>query len=150
MRQGLITELNLDRYDTTHLLWAHPHLSGSELTSLLFHCYRKFYCLSDSIRKARTNFKKSAHPIKDMSGSIASSLFHLVNGMLWRHPMSGGIGIRNIDRLEDYLSFRRNYFGDVLSTEGLFPLPANLELSESDIALNRTVKIPDASKFETV
>lgn len=38
LEQGLISERNLDRFDTTSLTWHHPMLSGSQLSELLFEC----------------------------------------------------------------------------------------------------------------
>jgi hypothetical protein len=141
LAQGLITEKNLDRYDTTHLLFRHPNFSGRELSALLFRCYREFYDLGDTFRKARASYRNNPHPAKEVFGSAASCVFHWASGALGRHPMSGGIGIRNIDRVQDYRSFRRKYFGDVLEEGDLVPLPGNLELSEADAALNRKVNL---------
>ncbi len=41
--EGLVTENNLDRFDTTCLTWRHPHFSREQLAGLLFRCYRKFF-----------------------------------------------------------------------------------------------------------
>ena len=40
--EGLVTEDNLDRFDSTCLTWRHPHFSREQLAGLLFRCYRKF------------------------------------------------------------------------------------------------------------
>src|SRR5262249_54208738 len=36
LARGLITEDNLDRFDTTCLTWRHPHLSGGQPAGLLY------------------------------------------------------------------------------------------------------------------
>lgn len=145
MREGLITERNLDRYDTTHLLFRHPNFNGKELSALLFRCYREFFNLGDTFRKAMASYRSNPHPTQEVFGSAASCAFHWASGVLWRHPMSGGVGIRKIDRVAEYLPLRRKYFGDVLEEGDLIPLPGNLELSETDAAMNRKVNFTQLS-----
>ncbi len=141
--EGLITERNLDRYDTTHLLFRHPNLSSKELTALLFRSYREFFHLSDTFRKAMASYRKHPRPGQAVLESAAATIFHWASGALKRHPMSGGIGIRKIDRAAEYLPYRRKYFGDALEEGDLVPLPGNLELSETDAALNRKVNLAE-------
>ena len=50
LAEGLITEDNLDRFDTTCLTWRHPHFSREQLAGLLFRCYRKFYSSGHAVR----------------------------------------------------------------------------------------------------
>jgi hypothetical protein len=135
MREGLITERNLDRYDATHLLFRHQNFNSKELSALLFKCYRKFFNLGDSFRKATLSYRGNPHAARKIFNSAVSCIFYGANGVLRRHPMSGGVGIRTIDHVEDYLPFRRKYFGDILERGDLMPLPGNLELSEADAAL---------------
>ena len=137
LRDGLLTEPNLDRYDTTHLVWRHPHLSPDELPRLLFECYRGFYNLGDAFKKA---VRQHGMNLSRVAVSMGASAFSWMSGVLGRHPMSGGIGIRDIDHVRDYLPYRRRLFGDVLEGD-LIPLPDNLALSAPDIALNRKVNL---------
>ena len=48
--EGLITEDNLDRFDTTCLTWRHPHFSREQLAGLLFRCYRQFFSSGHAVR----------------------------------------------------------------------------------------------------
>ena len=50
LAKGLISETNLDRFDTTCLTWRHPHFSREQLSALLFRCYRDFYSTGHGIR----------------------------------------------------------------------------------------------------
>lgn len=136
-RDGLLVDPNPDRYDTTHLVWRHPHLSPDELRRLLFECYRKFYNLGDAFRKAVR--RCGIRPGKVMS-SMETAVFNWMSGVLGRHPMSGGIGIRKIDHVREYLPYRRKFFGDVLMGD-FVPLPDNLELSAADEEINRKVNL---------
>src|SRR5207249_2702339 len=53
MAQELITESNLDRFDTTCLTWRHPSLSRERLSEMLFDCYRKFFSWRHALRNVR-------------------------------------------------------------------------------------------------
>ena len=132
-RQGLLVEPNLDRYDTTHLVWRHPRLPPDELRRLLFECYCRFYRLDRAFGKAVRRY--GMRPGRVMS-SMETAVFNWMSGVLGRHPMSGGIGIRKIDHVREYLPYRRKLFGDVLAGDCV-PLPDNLELSVSDEETNR-------------
>jgi radical SAM superfamily enzyme YgiQ (UPF0313 family) len=58
LESGCITEPNMDRFDGTMPTWRHPNLTASELSDLLFMCYRRFYSASHIVRMAT----KSLHP----------------------------------------------------------------------------------------
>ncbi len=138
MAQGLLEEKNLDRYDTTHRVWAHPNFKPGELERLLYWCYRDFYRLGQIAHHAWQRDRNSPTPITDTLGTVGSGIFHWASGALHRHPMSGGVIIRNRDNFREFLPYRRKYFGDVLEND-LFPLPGNLTLSSHDEEINRKV-----------
>lgn len=135
---GLLTEPNLDRYDTTHLVWRHPHLSPDELLRLLFECYRRFYKPGYALVKKAVR----RHGISpgNVAASIGTAAFNWISAVQKRHPMSGGFGIRNKDHVSDYLPYRRNFFEGILVND-LVPLPDNLELSAPDNALNKKASL---------
>ncbi|HVJ69453.1 MAG TPA: radical SAM protein, partial [Caulifigura sp.] len=61
LAEGLVTERNLDRFDTTCLTWRHPHLSAEQLQTLLFECYRKLFSMGHFVRNLRDlNFRHPA------------------------------------------------------------------------------------------
>lgn len=111
LAQGLITEMNLDRFDTTCLTWRHPSLSRERLSELLFECYRKFFSLRHTLR----NFKNEVSLRKE--GAVARSAGNLAMSMFsrycaWRrtHPMSGGIKRLRLDGVDDYLALRKKSY----------------------------------------
>jgi radical SAM superfamily enzyme YgiQ (UPF0313 family) len=124
LQEGLITERNLDRFDTTCLTWRHPSLSRKRLSTLLFECYRKFV----SFRHAMQNIWSlrscnRSERLAQTAGNAAMSLF--VRYCAWRkmHPMSGGVMRVRLDRVSDYLPLRKHTFGFELA-----PLPQSLQL----------------------
>ena len=128
LQQGLITERNLDRFDTTCLTWRHPSLSRQRLSDLLFDCYRKFFSARHVLQsiwnqKSINGRGKFAEEI----GGIAMSLF--VRHCAWRrtHPMSGGIQRVRRDNVDQLLSLRKKIFGFKLA-----PLPQSLRLPASE------------------
>jgi hypothetical protein len=129
MAQGLITEKNLDRFDTQSLTWRHPHFSRQQLARLLFDCYRKF----DSLPRILRHLTRSARP----SGDMAMSLFNRYCAWRRLHPMSGGVMRVRRDSVRDYLTLRRDAFGFEQA-----PLPRSLALPPADAAL--TPLRPDA------
>jgi hypothetical protein len=66
-----------------------------------------------------------------MAHGVALYLFSRFAAFRRMHPMSGGIGRVFRDRSTDYLYLRRKRFGISLA-----PLPASLQLSSHDAALN--------------
>jgi hypothetical protein len=127
MAQGLITEKNLDRFDTQCLTWRHPHFSREQLSRLLFDCYRKF----NSLPRMPRHLKQ----MRTSVGNIAMSLFSRY--CAWRrvHPMSGGVMRVRRDGVQDYISLRRQAFGLELT-----PLPQSLPAPPAETLRNRGIK----------
>ena len=124
LAKGLITEKNLDRFDTTCLTWRHPCFSREQLSELLFECYRKFFSWRHALRNVRDEVTFGIHRLLARSaGSMAMSLF--TRYCAWRrtHPMSGGLMRTRLDGVNDYLPLRKSAFGFELA-----PLPRSLQL----------------------
>lgn len=135
LAKGLITEANLDRFDTQTATWRHPNLSPAELQNLPLECYKRLY---SARRIARTTIE-CLRPKEISAGWIAGLGYPVfVRYSAWKktHPMSGGIWRVRLDSASDYRKLRRSRFGFDLT-----PLPQNLELSLADQDLNRRVKI---------
>lgn len=118
-REGLITERNLDRFDTTCLTWSHPKLSRERLEDLLYRCYVDYYGFL---------LRTGGLSDEDRRGAIFSR--HAVSQR--RHPMAGGIDLSRVDNAVDYVPLRRAVYNIDLA-----PLPDSLQLSAYDQALNR-------------
>ena len=119
MSEGLITEKNLDRFDTTCLTWRHPHLSSEQMVELLFDCYRKFNSMPRILR--RVEMRASC------VGKVAISLFSRYCAWRRTHPMSGGVRRVRRDNVSEYTSLRKQTFGIELA-----PLPKSLQLSTTE------------------
>jgi len=112
LEQDLITERNLDRFDTTCLTWNHPSLSRELLSELLYECYRKFASVSHTIKNIRGITRQNGRgSIPEKLGSLAMSSF--VRYCAWRrtHPMSGGVMRVKLDHVSDYIGLRKRVFG---------------------------------------
>lgn len=125
---GLITERNLDRFDTTCLTWRHPSLSKQRLSEMLFECYRKFF----SLRHALHNMRQLTVPMRRESraekiSSLAMSLFVRYCALRHTHPMSGGVMRVQRDCADDFLPLRKHTFGCELA-----PLPRSLALPAAE------------------
>lgn len=130
--QGLITERNLDRFDTTCLTWRHPLLSRERLSELLFDCYRRFYSLGHVLRNVRQRcFKNGWGRVGETLGSLSMSVFNRYSAWRRTHPMSGGLWRLHLDGVDDFLPLRRETFGFELA-----PLPRSLQLPDSEHLLN--------------
>lgn len=119
---GLITEPNLDRFDTTCPTWAHPVLPKQRLTELLYECYRRYY----------------ASPLRDHSRSEDDRRFAIFTRYVVAqkmHPMSGGIAPVRVDSNADYLRLRTQRYGIEMAV-----LPESLRLSTEDEVLNRRAR----------
>jgi radical SAM superfamily enzyme YgiQ (UPF0313 family) len=131
LASGLITEKNLDRFDTTCLTWRHPSFSRERMSQLLFECYRKFFSLGHALHNVQDEMTFGGRGLlARVSGSMAMSLF--VRFCAWRrtHPMSGGI-IRILrDNAADFIAWRKETFGFELA-----PLPLSLQLPAAESAL---------------
>jgi radical SAM superfamily enzyme YgiQ (UPF0313 family) len=141
LRQGWITEKNLDRYDGTCVTWRHPNLSNEDLRRLLFRCYRDFYRAGDVVSKLlrllrrRRDYRLSS-TLFAVFGLSAMSRMSAARRL---HPMAGGIMRVRRDSARDYAELRRRVFGFDLA-----PLPASLVLSKADEEVNRRAKLVSA------
>lgn len=135
LSQGLITETNLDRFDTTCLTWRHPSLSRERLSELLFQCYRRFFSARHTLQNVRTelHFPVQAK-LKRAMGNLAMSFFNRYCAWRSMHPMSGGIRRVRLDGTSDFLSLRKATYGFELA-----PLPKSLQLPSSESQLNKVL-----------
>jgi hypothetical protein len=136
LSQGLITEMNLDRFDTTTPTWRHPTLTHADLHRLFKTCYRKFYTLKHTINNLRYLKPRHGTAMSEYSFVTKTAAFARYSAFRGVHPFSGGIGRVRLDHVSQYLDLRERTYG-----HRLFPLPLNLELSEADQALNRKAKL---------
>ena len=134
MAEGLLTEDNLDRFDTTCLTWRHPNFSREQLTDLLFRCYRKFFSSGHAVRNLMHLSWLRSGILAESAGITAMSLFNRYCAWRRMHPMSGGVMRVWRDRADDYIPLRKEVFGFQL-----VPLPRSLQLSAADSLLNRVV-----------
>jgi radical SAM superfamily enzyme YgiQ (UPF0313 family) len=133
LTQDLITEKNLDRFDTTCLTWRHPSLSRERLSDLLFDCYRQFFSLGHALRNMRDQrFRNGKSRLSETLGSLAMSLFGRYCAWRRTHPMSGGLRRVLLDGMNDFLSLRQETFGFELA-----PLPKSLQLPAAENLLNQ-------------
>ena len=135
LADGLITEKNLDRFDTTCLTWRHPSFSRERLSELLFMCYRQFYLAA--ARAAQCMGRDAVPQRRDASevrGEWRMSLF--TRYCAWRrtHPMSGGVMRVRRDGVDDFLALRKSAFGTELA-----PLPRSLQLPAAESQPNQAV-----------
>ncbi len=137
LQEGLITERNLDRFDTTCLTWKHPNLSPAKLSELLYGCYSKFASLGHAITNIRNIASQNGRGnFLEKIGSVAMSSF--VRYSAWRrtHPMSGGVMRVRLDGVRDYLDLRQRVFGFELA-----PLPQSLKLPEAENLIRPSTRI---------
>lgn len=132
MAAGLVTEKNLDRFDTTCLTWRHPSFSPEQLSELLFGCFRRFYTLRHALGNVRDRVAGPGKEVlADMAGRVANTLFVRTCARRRTHPMSGGVHRVRRDGVRDFLALRRGTFGFELA-----PLPPSLPLSAAESRLN--------------
>ena len=125
---GLITEKNLDRFDTTCLTWRHPCFSRERMSQLLFECYRKFFSRRHTLNNLKDDFDFLRPGILGRcAGSVAMSLFSRFCAWRRTHPMSGGIMRIVRDRAADFIAWRKETFGFELA-----PLPPSLQLPAAE------------------
>ena len=121
---GLITEMNLDRFDGSYPTWRHPRLSHERLLELLYHCYTEFYAdielASDTWVKLARWHDWSSPDIARMATQAYALMSRLAVASRG-HPMAGGIISVVCDRAADYLDLRRKSYGF-----DLLPLPRML------------------------
>jgi hypothetical protein len=124
LSEGLITEKNLDRFDTTCLTWRHPCFSRERLSELLFECYRDFFSFRHSMRNLKDEITIGFRGLLSRSAaSIAMSLFVRYCAFRRTHPMSGGIKRLRLDSVDDFLSLRKKAYDFELA-----PLPQSSQL----------------------
>jgi hypothetical protein len=131
LAEGLITETNLDRFDTTCLTWRHPFLSRERLSKLLFDSYRKFFSLRHALGNVgeATSFRRQG-ALARSAANVAMSAFTRLCAWRRTHPMSGGVKRVRLDRVNDFLPLRRQTFGFELA-----PLPRSLQLPAAESLL---------------
>jgi radical SAM superfamily enzyme YgiQ (UPF0313 family) len=137
LEDGLITERNLDRFDTTCLTWQHPNLSATRLSELLYECYRKFNSIGHAIKNVRNVAPQHGRgTFTEKLGSLAMSSF--IRYCAWRrtHPMSGGIIRVRLDHVSDYIELRKRVFGFEHA-----PLPQSLKLLATESTMSPTNRI---------
>ena len=135
LAQGLITEKNLDRFDTTCLTWRHPRFSRERLSQLLFDCYRKFFSWRHALRNVRDEATFDTHGLLARSaGSMAMSVFSRFCAWRRTHPMSGGVMRIRRDNAADYIERRKETFGFELA-----PLPRSLQLPAAEAQPNQVL-----------
>jgi radical SAM superfamily enzyme YgiQ (UPF0313 family) len=117
-KSGLITEKNLDRFDTIHSTWSHPNLTRERLEDLLYHAYVSYY-----------RFLLKAGGLSDES--YRQAIYHRYIAAQRIHPMSGGVDRLYVDNAADYSALRRAVY-DI----DIAPLPDSLRLSPRDELLN--------------
>jgi radical SAM superfamily enzyme YgiQ (UPF0313 family) len=138
VRDGLITESNLDRFDGSCVTWRHPNLPARELTTLLFRCYREFYGAADVAERV-LRLTAGCRDFRRRAGLFAIAGYAAQSRLASRrgeHPMAGGILPVRRDRACDYADLRRRTFGINRA-----PLPESLALSAEDAASNRRAKL---------
>jgi len=138
LRDGWITERNLDRYDGTCVTWRHPNLSGDDLRRLLFRCYREFYGAADVASKLLRLLRgrRDYRLFSTLFAVFGLSVMSRLAAAKRLHPMAGGIARVRRESVADYAALRRRVFGIDLA-----PLPASLALSKEDHELNRSAKL---------
>jgi hypothetical protein len=136
LSRGLITETNLDRFDTTTPTWRHPKLSWADLHRLFKTCYHRFYTLKHVANNVRYLKPRAGEAASEYSFLIKTSIFARYSAFRGVHPFSGGMGKVRRDHVSEYMPLRERTYG-----RSLFPLPLNLELSDADQELNRNAKL---------
>jgi radical SAM superfamily enzyme YgiQ (UPF0313 family) len=132
LTENVITERNLDRFDTTYPTWRHPHLTHTQLSDLMFRGYREFYDARGIVAKLMRLRRRKVPTLN----AVAFWGMCRLAARRRLHPMSGGVARVGLDHVGEYLPLRRRLFGFDLA-----PLPTNLELSAADQAINHTAKL---------
>jgi Radical SAM superfamily len=134
LHRGLLTEPNMDRYDTTYPTWQHPSFGTQELYDTLYSCYRRFYSVGHAARFLRRNGRQKSVYLSALG--LLYPLFNHYSTFIRCHPMSGGVTRRWVDSAADYKALRRSRYDIELA-----PLPECLELSPADAQLNARAKL---------
>jgi hypothetical protein len=140
----LITERNLDRFDTTCLTWRHPNFSAEQLQKLLFGCYRQLFSgghLLQNLKDLKYDRRGIGGYVSGIMRTLAMTAFSRYSAWSGVHPMSGGMRRVRLDRAADYAALRRDTY-DL----DLVPLPNSLHLSaqENQLQTNSSYQSADA------
>jgi hypothetical protein len=127
LNAGMISEKNLDRFDTTNLTWDHPNLSRQEMQRQLFRCYQRFFSARHSRNRMGRLRSSGLTRVKHSAEIAAQTFFHRYCAARGTHPMSGGFKRVKRDTNRDYAELRQRTYGFHLA-----PLPQNLALPEAD------------------
>jgi radical SAM superfamily enzyme YgiQ (UPF0313 family) len=135
---GMLTQPNLDYYDTNNLVWNHPTLTSQQLIDLRDWCGKEF---NRPRLIAQRFFKRFAALSWSRPGRLPSEFMTGAFGTLLQTltvfaGFLAGVGDVMIDKAADYLELRRKTYGFDLA-----PLPVSLTLSDADTALNRNAKL---------
>jgi radical SAM superfamily enzyme YgiQ (UPF0313 family) len=110
-REGLIVDDNLDRFDGSHLVWKHPHLSRKQLNKAMLRGYVEQYSPRNVGAKIlEWRARTGRVPPFGAPFFAATWLFHWQSALRGRHPMAGGLFAVRRDRDVDYLPARRAVF----------------------------------------
>jgi hypothetical protein len=118
---GLITELNLDRFDGSNSTWKHPILDARQLNDLLYHCYSHYSGFL--LRSGGLSNEEERRAIYQRFAAAQRM-----------HPMAGGVEPFRLDNASHYADLRRQFY-DI----DLAPLPSSLKLSKNDDTLNNRI-----------
>ncbi|GJL80666.1 MAG: hypothetical protein DHS20C01_03000 [marine bacterium B5-7] len=118
--RDLITETNLDRFDTTCSVWRHPSMSANELEDMLYECYIDYY-------------RHLMHQKNTVDEFPEFTVFCRYVASQRIHPMAGGTGRLVLDQVSDYIDLRKNLYGFEHAS-----LPDSLGLSPEDESFNRS------------
>jgi radical SAM superfamily enzyme YgiQ (UPF0313 family) len=140
LRDGLITEKNLDRFDASCLTWAHPHLSAKELHDLLFECYRKFYGWPRSVRNALGSRAGKGKFLQSVRAEFGNTFFNRASAFRKMHPMAGGLYRKRTQHVRDFMPLRTATYG-----LELLPLPQNRVVSEEEAKANTKLRSVDSA-----
>ena len=123
LKDDLICESNLDRFDATYPTFRHEFFSKDQLLANLYNCYAQYN------RFLLRNVK-----LDDETKRLA--IFNRFTAENMTHPMAGGIDRVALDSVDDYLPLRKQFYG--IEQVGLSP---SLKLSAKDEKINRTAKM---------
>ncbi|MDQ3668376.1 MAG: hypothetical protein M3410_17735 [Acidobacteriota bacterium] len=98
----------------------------------MFRGYRKFDSLAHTATNLRHLYHQRGGLLSEALTSLGYTVFNRYSALRNSHPMSGGVGRKRLDHVNDFLDLRRALFDFEL-----VPLPQSLQLPQADQALNR-------------
>jgi len=129
LARGMITEVNMDRYDGTCVTWRHPHIPPERIVDLLFECYAAFYAEERAAFLPPEAFwAKTPDISRDAHRAYCAFSRKVIQER--HHPMSGGFGLVEVDNAADYAALRRERFGFEMA-----PLPLRREINMEEMDL---------------